>query len=154
MLHFFKFYFQTINKITDAIKYGIQSKYDGVRDSTRQLKMKLLVRAMEDLDELHEDKYGSSHPSSFIFVPTIRSYLLTSYRSITTYNTLLSLSQAYTSYSQRSLDALNEAHRVGAESQKGLKELIREHDRMAKEHARRVVSVKGLPGGVAKWGVK
>lgn len=60
MLHFV---FQTINKITDAIKYGIQTKYDGVRDSTRQLRTKLLVRAMEDLDELHEDKYDPPAPT-------------------------------------------------------------------------------------------
>lgn len=113
------------------------------------------MRAMEDLDELHEDKYGSPTPS---FILTSLSSLPFSHtntsRSVTTYNTLRALEQAYTDYSQRSLDALTEAHRVGAESQKKLKELIKEHDKMAKEHAKKAPSVKGLPGSIAKWKTK
>lgn len=65
-------FYQTINDITDAIKWGIQIKYDGVRDSTRQLKTKLLVRAMADFDELHEDKYGS--PTLFFSTLALLSY--------------------------------------------------------------------------------
>jgi hypothetical protein len=71
--------------------------------------------------------------------------------SVTTYNELLALDEAYEAFSMRKVAAIERAKALADESLYQVNNIVRQHDRRANTIGKHPFLMPALPEGVAKW---